>query len=699
MLGMIRRLWNLARQTELARHGLLLFLALTLANVSNYVFHVVVSRLLGPRAYGALGALLSAFILISVPVSALQVAVAKRISILRAKGDEPSAGHLFRSMLRTTFLIALGMGGLVAVISPLISDFLKLESTGPTLALAAYVIFAIVGPVVRGALQGRLLFVPLAALAAGTTILRLIAGVALVGLGFGVTGAVVASVLAELAGLVFGLLPLRSFVANAAKGKVSVRGVFKEAQFAMVAFGGFWAVVSLDTLLVRHYFSDEISGFYAAGAVAAHMVLFLSGAVGVVVFPRFAESRGLSVAARKTLFHSIVMVGLLGLGAAAGLSIFRSLVVRLLFGSDYLSGAVVIGTLGLAMALLGITNILIYFHLASNSKALWSLLIGAGLETAGIALFHGSIIQVSLIVLAVSVGLLLFNTIAAYAHPGDPRVQPEVTGELWEPSLEGLDLSVVTPAFNPGPEFRENLEMLFEALGGAGIRYEVIAVSDGSTDSSHQLVKGLTDDSFKLIHYDVHRGKGYALRTGLASARGKYVAFIDSDGDIHWSALEFFFDLMKSHDVDLVIGSKRHPESRVEYPLLRRLMSWAYHAFVRILFGIKLSDTQTGVKLAKRELLAQALPRMLEKRFAFDLELIVVARLLGFRRIIEAPVRLNYKFTSTVSWRTALATAIDTLAIFYRRYILRYYDHASQADAAEVEALEMALPVEITEIH
>lgn len=655
------------------------------------------SRLLGPQDYGALGALLSAFVFISVPAGAFQIVVAKRVSILRAAGEPVATGLLLRALTRGAALFGLLLGGALAAAGPLIARFLKLDSVTPALILAGYVAVAVVAPVIRGALQGQIYFRALAGLSAGTTILRLLAGVVLVKTGWGLSGAVFASLLAEVAGVLFGFVPLTKLL-KGVKGRANLKGLLREAQMAMLAFGGFWAVISFDTVLARHYFSPRVSGFYAAAAVAAHIVLFLPGAISMVAFPKFAESRGQSVEARRTLFHSIVAVGVLGFGAAAFLSIFSSISVRLLFGDAFLPAISALAPLATAMAFLGVTNILIYFHLSSGSKALISLLPAVLLEVIGIVVFHESMLQVAFVVLSVSIGLLVFNLIAAYAHPGDPRVQPIVKGELWEPQVAEVDLSVVTPAFNPGKAFKENLERLLHALTDSEITFEVIAVSDGSTDRSQEAAEVLRAKGVRLIHYDVNRGKGYALRMGMAKARGRYIAFIDSDGDLAPSELHSFVTLMKTYDVDLVVGSKRHPLSQVEYPMLRRVFSWIYHFLVRILFGIKLSDTQTGLKLVKREVLAEVLPRMLEKRFAFDLEMLVVARLLGFKKIMEAPIKLNFRFDSTISMKTATGTIIDTLAIFYRRFILRYY-HQVPGQSGPDESSETSLPVEVVEIH
>jgi glycosyltransferase involved in cell wall biosynthesis len=136
--------------------------------------------------------------------------------------------------------------------------------------------------------------------------------------------------------------------------------------------------------------------------------------------------------------------------------------------------------------------------------------------------------------------------------------------------------------------------------------------------------------------------------------------------------------VMKLYEPDIVLGSKRHPLSEVQYPPLRRLLSWSYHKLARVLFRVNVRDTQTGFKLIRRDVLAAVLPRMLEKRYAFDLEFLVVARSLGFTRVFEAPVRIQYRFASQVDLRSVLGIGLDTLAIFYRHYILNTYGRAGE---------------------
>ena len=82
---------------------------------------------------------------------------------------------------------------------------------------------------------------------------------------------------------------------------------------------------------------------------------------------------------------------------------------------------------------------------------------------------------------------------------------------------------------------------------------------------------------------------------------------------------------------DVVVTSKHHPDSHLNYPLMRKIMSWCYYQFIRVMFGLPVRDTQTGLKVFRREVLERVLPRLLVKKFAYDVELLATAVKLGYR--------------------------------------------------------------------
>ena len=238
---------------------------------------------------------------------------------------------------------------------------------------------------------------------------------------------------------------------------------------------------------------------------------------------------------------------------------------------------------------------------------------------------------------------------------------------------DAVELSVIVPAYREGPRIHTNLSRLVAELDKLDITYEVIVVSDGNTDRTVREATRLASPTVKVFHYPMNIGKGFALSVGVSQSRGPLVTFIDADMELDPANIRAFIDLMTTSGCDAVIGSKRHPQSEVAYPRFRRLQSIAYQALVRLLFNLKIRDTQTGLKLFRRQVLENTVPLLAIKRFAFDLELLVVAQQLGYRNICEAPIRLNYQFNSTVNLRAAYRVLWDTAAIFYRLRVLRYY--------------------------
>lgn len=228
-----------------------------------------------------------------------------------------------------------------------------------------------------------------------------------------------------------------------------------------------------------------------------------------------------------------------------------------------------------------------------------------------------------------------------------------------------LDLTVVVPYYNPGLVLRSTVERAVEVLSETGISFEIVTVSDGSTDGSDASLEGLPSDLVVQVVLP-HAGKGKAVRAGLARGRGRYLGFIDGDGDVPPELLAEFVTVVRQRHPDVVLGSKRHPDSQVVYPLARRLYSWGYQQLVRVLFHLDVRDTQAGIKLVRREVLAEVLPLMVEEGYAFDLEMLVLARRLGHRDLVEAPVRIGIRFSSTVSRRVVFDMLRDTFAIWWR---------------------------------
>lgn len=238
-------------------------------------------------------------------------------------------------------------------------------------------------------------------------------------------------------------------------------------------------------------------------------------------------------------------------------------------------------------------------------------------------------------------------------------------------------LSVIVPAHRQEKTIVRDIKRIEKVLSQIRYPYEIIVVVDGYGDGTYRAVETIRSPNIEVTVYMKNQGKGYAVRLGMAKATGDYIAFIDAGMEIDPNGISMLLEHMEWYNADIIVGSKRHPASMVNYPLTRKILSFGYQLIVKLLFRLKIRDTQTGIKIFKRKVLEKILPRLLVKRYAFDLEMLTVANHLGFTRIYEAPIKLEYNFSDLVhasTFQTIYHILIDTLAIFYRIYILHYYD-------------------------
>lgn len=247
--------------------------------------------------------------------------------------------------------------------------------------------------------------------------------------------------------------------------------------------------------------------------------------------------------------------------------------------------------------------------------------------------------------------------------------------------MEYLDksfLSVIVPAYKQDQTIKkdlENIDQILKAGLGSNHDYEIICVVDGEVDDTLNQAKKVKSSKIKAISYKDNAGKGHAVRVGMKAAKGELISFLDSGMDISPKGMMMLMAHMDWYNADVIVGSKRHPASKVNYPFIRKILSIGYHLGSKILFGLPLTDTQSGIKIFRREVVDKILPRLLVKRYAMDIEMLAVAKYVGFDRIYEAPIEVTFnQSTSRINWKTIFWMAWDTAAVFYRLKILHYYD-------------------------
>jgi O-antigen/teichoic acid export membrane protein len=666
--------------------------AVTLAvNLGSFLYLVLVARSATPAVFGALGALAALTLLFEVPANALQVAVGRTVSATSAGGRVPElvAGPL----LVEASAFGAGVCAVLLALSPLVERFLHLPSITSALLLGAYALPVGLSVVPKGMLAGQGRWPLLSAgLLAGMAV-RLVVGVVLVRRGGGLDGAFVAMIWGELVTAVIVLIGLRRLLSHpegrppvdqgppGAGSPTHLR--WGQAKVAAVAFTGYWALSAIDVVLARHWLGPATSGWYAAAATVAQIALLAPGAIAAITFPRLVGGDvphlvGPDSRPNQRLMFALgsAAVAVTGFAAAVVVTLLASQTVKAFFGRPYARAASIVGLLSFSGALLGLVTVLLHYHLSRGGRTTASLCWPGILVTiVGATIWHRSMTEIALVMVVASSAVCAGMLVVALGHAEGSRA-----GLVERANLAlldaSLDLSVVVPYYNPGRLLVPTIERLLAVLDASDASYEVVAVSDGSTDGSDRQLDEIVPSHPQLTNVVLahNQGKGAALRIGLARGRGRYLGFIDADGDLDPILFDSFQTMVRLYGPDIILGSKRHPLSEVEYPLLRRIYSWGYQQVVRLGFRLNIRDTQTGIKLIRRDVLSAVLPRMVEKRFAFDLELFVIARRLGYKRFLEAPIRLRHQFTSTVSWRSVYRSLLDTLAIWYRLRILRFYD-------------------------
>jgi glycosyltransferase involved in cell wall biosynthesis len=243
--------------------------------------------------------------------------------------------------------------------------------------------------------------------------------------------------------------------------------------------------------------------------------------------------------------------------------------------------------------------------------------------------------------------------------------------------MKGLKLlSLVVPAYKQEKTIIEDIKNLDKVLSSFAYEHEIIVVVDGFLDKTYDVLKDQKSKikNLKLLGYEKNHGKGYAVKLGMLKARGDVIGFIDAGMDIKATGVSILLDSMLWQDADIMVGSKLHPDSKVDYPVFRKILSWGYRALTRVLFGFSIRDTQVGLKFFRREVVEKVFPKLLVENFAFDVEILAVARAFGYKRIYEGPIELTFRggasITSSNFWKIVLSMLWDTAGVFYRLQFL-----------------------------
>lgn len=390
------------------RQGAILFAASCLAGGLNYLYQIIMGRMLGPDHYGVFSSLVSILLLFSVPASAVQTVIAHYTSRFEAHSRLGETKALLVSALKRVSLYA-SMGTIMVILaSPMIASFLHIGSVVPVMVLGAVLIPWMLSPIASGALQGLQRFNYLGVNLTLGAVGRIFVGIILVSAGLGVNGALGGSFASCVVMLLFGLVPLAFlFRDHTNTDDINMRDVYRYSGRVLLGYVSFAILTNMDVILVKHFFPPTEAGYYSAAATFGKIALFLPGAIAVVMFPKSSHLYALGRDAAAILKKSLLCV--IALCAPVVIAYFAApnFIVGLFFGESYSATVPLLGPLGLAMGLYALGNVLLLYYLSVHNTAFLGIVAAcAAIEVVSLAIFHHTLMQVVIVIMANGLFLL-----------------------------------------------------------------------------------------------------------------------------------------------------------------------------------------------------------------------------------------------------------------------------------------------------
>jgi glycosyltransferase involved in cell wall biosynthesis len=255
------------------------------------------------------------------------------------------------------------------------------------------------------------------------------------------------------------------------------------------------------------------------------------------------------------------------------------------------------------------------------------------------------------------------------------------------------ELSVIVPLYNEASCLEQNVSQVLFYLEACATSYEIVLVNDGSTDATGAICNRLATDnpSIRTISSTVNRGKGWAVKTGMLEARGKYAVFTDADLAVPIQFLGSLLEQLKN-GASVVIASRHLPESSFEIRegFLRRLFGETFRRVTRIILGLRVTDITCGFKGFNRKAFCNIFARSMIEGWGYDAEIIFLAQKLEYT-ILEIPVEWYHSFDSKVKVGIdSIRTIMELLCIIRYHKTNRYALQDTKVKRVYNKALDLS---------
>ena len=370
----------------------------------NFAYNVATARMLGPAEFSHATAATTLLMLCSALTLSFQLVCAKFV----ARNEQPaSKAKVYRSLLGRAWLVSAILAGGLALFERPMSDYLRLPANHMLILLAAGMAFYVPLGVRRGNLQGLCHFQSLSWNMVAEAATKLLFTVLLVGVGYGVMGAVGATTASVLAAFI---LPAK--VTRSAAGTTDyIPPSFREGIQAIVFFVGQVVINNIDILLVKHYFRAEAAGMYAAVALVGRVIYFAAWSVISAMFPISAATRE-GENKLQVLLVPLTIVGLICLAATFVLWMFPDPIMGMIFGSRFQGEESLLTLFAINTGIYAISVVLMTYEMSRKiANTGWLQLVFSGAIMLMIAFLHSTLQEVVVLQIALKLVLLLLVSV------------------------------------------------------------------------------------------------------------------------------------------------------------------------------------------------------------------------------------------------------------------------------------------------
>lgn len=411
---MIRKLKTLFKD-DFYRHTSIMMAGNGLVNFLNLLYHFILVRLLSGTEYGTLNSLISLTLFFSIFVSPFRHTVTKFLS---GYFSHQEFGKVFFVLIhvfkRLGFLSILFLAGFV-IAAPFLSSFLQIENTYYLAIIGAVVALSILTPLGHSFLQSAQLFKMLAFVRVICVLGKLLIGAGLVYLGFGVLGGLAGILSFPVLGIGLGLFLIIKYLKShnidiRNTQPVKIIPIYKYFLPTGLAMLSFTALTNADIVLVKHFFSPEQAGFYSVAQMVGKIILFLPGAVSMVIFPKAAALHANNLKSLHLLKKGLRIAAISCASATTICIAFPDIVLRVLTSKTYPESIELVGWFALAMSFYALVTIVTFFHLSThNTRFVLPIFILAIAQVATIYFFHPTLKSVLYILSIFSILAFLTN--------------------------------------------------------------------------------------------------------------------------------------------------------------------------------------------------------------------------------------------------------------------------------------------------